>query len=119
MEKILLAIFLVLVFLADSWGESVTEFRGKPLTEKQKQFLKDRTEALEEAERLREAELRIFQDAKFCMSLVEHATKAQETFDDCKQKLTNPILNFYEKWGKTERRGLLLNEYQNLKGERP
>lgn len=108
MVTILLAFIVVLAFPGVSWGKSPTEFVGEPLTKQQVEFLKRRAEALEEAEALRQAELRLLQDAKFCLSIVENTTDAQKSFDDCKQSLQGPILDFYEKWGKTESDGLRL-----------
>lgn len=119
MGIISLTIFLALGFSPDCWAESLTGSFGKPLTEQQKLFLKERSEALKEADELREVELRILKDADFCVTLANHAAQKQETYDDCKKKLIEPILRSYEKWGKTERAGLLLNEYRNHKKETP
>lgn len=100
----------MLVLTSAGWGNSPTEFLGDPLTDDQVKFLKDRAEALEEAEKMREAELRLLEDTKFCLSLLQHASEAQEVFNDCKSKLQSPIIRFYENWGKTEREGLLIQK---------
>jgi len=114
MVTILLTFIAVLAFSGVSLGKSSTEFFGKALTEQQLKFLKDRAEVLEEVESVRKAELRLWQDIKFCKNVAGETTDHQKVFDDCRRDVIDPISQFYKKWGKTEKEGLLLQHIDTI-----